>query len=75
MEVGRAINRTRNGAFRKGRPFCDKGVEFSFGFTAFVVLGIDTGADGWNILERSVMDGYTCKLKPPLTVRAGTIQK
>lgn len=52
QEVGRARNRTRNGASKKKHPFCDKGVEFGFGFMAFVVLGIDTGADGWNILER-----------------------
>lgn len=40
QKIGRTIHRIRNGAIGKGNPFCDKGVEFSFGFTAFMVLGV-----------------------------------
>lgn len=46
-------NRTRNGAFEKGSLFCDRGIQFSFGRTALVVLGVHTRADVWTIPERS----------------------
>lgn len=68
---GREINRIRNGAIKKGSPFCDKGVEFGFGFTAFVVLGVCARADGQIIHEQPVMNTRTYELKPPLILRAG----
>lgn len=75
QEVGRAGNRTRNGAFEKGSLFCDKGIQFSFGCIALVVLGVHTRADVWTILQRSAMDVYFCGLKPPLTIRIGMVQE
>ena len=66
QNVGREINRMRNGAFKKGSPFCNRGVKFSFGFTASVVLGAHRGAHGRTVHEMSASDIILCEPKPPV---------